>query len=507
MRLRISARKSDLARLQAYMVGDALKKTQPGLEIEYRFKESLGDKNLTDPLWQIPEKGVFTEDFYSELLKEETDMVVHSWKDLPTEGKSDTQIVATLPRADQRDLLIVKKSHLEKIRESQTLKIFSSSPRREYNLTGFLKTHLPLNLQSVSFMNVRGNIPTRMRKLLESTETDGLILAKAALDRLLSAEQEEFAETRQQLRSYMGQLEWVVLPLSVNPNAAAQGALAVEIASHRTDLKDILKKINEPETFAAAQKERDVLSSFGGGCHQKIGVAVLRKPYGEVLFLQGLTDQGQVLCERTLSSPQKSPAFSNEDLGTMTSTPLRKPLPSAFELPSDIDALYVARTEAWPETAMGQRRYVWAAGLKTWQNLAAKGIWVHGCADSLGEQENPSLDILAGKNLHWGKLTHNQPLLTSTSQDRKTFATYELQQDVEIKDLSKKTFFWQSGSQFLVALKKYPQLKDKHHACGPGNTYQIICDSLKKENNFDSQKIQIFLDQEDWKKNAGTQLS
>ncbi len=59
MRLKISARKSDLARLQAYMVGESLRKKHPGLEIEYRFKESLGDKNLTDPLWKIPEKRSF----------------------------------------------------------------------------------------------------------------------------------------------------------------------------------------------------------------------------------------------------------------------------------------------------------------------------------------------------------------------------------------------------------------------------------------------------------------
>lgn len=54
-------------------------------------------------------KGVFTEDFNQELLGGETDLVVHSWKDLPTEIKTETEIVATLPRADQRDLLLVKK--------------------------------------------------------------------------------------------------------------------------------------------------------------------------------------------------------------------------------------------------------------------------------------------------------------------------------------------------------------------------------------------------------------
>ena len=84
--LHISSRKSDLARLQSYLVGEALS-SAAHVKINYHFKESLGDINLTDPLWKIPQKGVFTEDFTQDLLKSNTDIVVHSWKDLPTEKK------------------------------------------------------------------------------------------------------------------------------------------------------------------------------------------------------------------------------------------------------------------------------------------------------------------------------------------------------------------------------------------------------------------------------------
>ncbi|MBC7371099.1 MAG: hydroxymethylbilane synthase, partial [Bdellovibrionaceae bacterium] len=167
MRLKISARKSDLARLQAYQVGNALKKKFAELEIQYNFRESLGDKNLTDPLWRMPEKGVFTEDFVQDLLDGNTDLVVHSWKDLPTAPRIGTQIVATMPRADQRDLLLFKKNDADKVRSSKHLKVFSSSPRRAYNLENFLKTHMPYGLRSVEFCNVRGNIQTRVRKMME----------------------------------------------------------------------------------------------------------------------------------------------------------------------------------------------------------------------------------------------------------------------------------------------------------------------------------------------------
>ena len=102
MRLNIAARRSELARIQAYQVGDSLAKAHPQLKIDYSFHESLGDRNQNDPLWQMPEKGVFTQDFREGLLKGDFDLVVHSWKDLAIDDDLKTEIVATLPRADAR---------------------------------------------------------------------------------------------------------------------------------------------------------------------------------------------------------------------------------------------------------------------------------------------------------------------------------------------------------------------------------------------------------------------
>lgn len=498
MRLRISARKSDLARLQAYMVGDALKEKNPEIEIEYRFRESLGDKNLTDPLWKIPEKGVFTEDFFGELLRGETDLVVHSWKDLPTEHKSETVIAATLPRADQRDLLLVKKSHFDKIKSSKTLNVFSSSPRREYNLTGFFKEHLPFGLEHVKFESVRGNMLTRVRKLIESPETDGLIVAKAAFDRLFSATLPEFLEGQQQLRQYFQELNWVVLPLSVNPNAAAQGALAVEVLKTRTDLLDVLKTIHDPETFHCAQKERDVLSSFGGGCHQKIGIAVLSRPYGRITLLKGLTDGGQILDKKELESKNPAPQFVADELWSSDVTAERESL-KTYQIPTGTKGLYVARSEAWPAD-LKWSDFVWTAGLKTWKNLSQKGIWVHGCAESLGEQEEARLDILAGEKLTWAKLSHEDGY-DSAQENMTLVPTYTLKAQQNKNSLQgKKFFFWSSGSQFLKAAEENPEILSQHHASGPGNSHQVIRAYLEIKKSYDPKNLHVFLDQEDWRK-------
>src|SRR5690606_35828018 len=104
MRWVIGARKSDLARLQAYTVGALLKKARPEIQIDYLFKASLGDKNLSDPLWKAPEKGVFTEDFLADLQSGHCDLVVHSYKDLPTAPRNFTEIVAAPVREDARDI-------------------------------------------------------------------------------------------------------------------------------------------------------------------------------------------------------------------------------------------------------------------------------------------------------------------------------------------------------------------------------------------------------------------
>src|SRR5207245_10555109 len=180
MRLVLAARRSELARIQAIEVGDALRKANPQVTIEYSFRESLGDKNQNDPLWQMPEKGVFTQDFREGLLRGEFDLVVHSLKDLTIENDPETEIAATLARADARDLLLVRNDRWAEVERTGVIAILTSSPRRAYNLDSFLREALPAKLRELNFVNVRGNVPTRVRKLFQS-DVDGLIVAKAAL--------------------------------------------------------------------------------------------------------------------------------------------------------------------------------------------------------------------------------------------------------------------------------------------------------------------------------------
>ena len=126
--LRILSRASDLARLQALLVGRALTARFPEIEVTYLTRVASGDRDVTTPLAALPDKGAFTSDLSDALSAGEADALVHSWKDLPLEERPGTSIVATLERADPRDVLLVRRDAAT--RQPAALKVLSSSPRR-----------------------------------------------------------------------------------------------------------------------------------------------------------------------------------------------------------------------------------------------------------------------------------------------------------------------------------------------------------------------------------------
>jgi hydroxymethylbilane synthase len=498
MRLVIASRKSDLARIQSLQVGKALQKQHPGLTVDYHWRESLGDVNLSDPLWKMPEKGVFTEDFRKGLLSGEFDVVVHSWKDLPTESRHDTVISATLPREDVRDLLLFKKKDLGK----KNITLLSSSPRRIYNLQRNLPSLLPAGVQSLDFKTVRGNVQTRVRKMLEDAEVSGLIVAKAALDRLLSDQLEaEFQDTRLFLRKALENLLWMVLPVSLNPTAAAQGALAIEIRKDRKDLQELLLGINCTETYETVQKERALLAGWGGGCHQKIGVTVLKRPYGEITCAQGLHDAGASIDLWELASPTPTTFSKNSYFPNTTQEALwfdRKFITPSVDF-KKYNAHWVSKAEALPkDIKISTEHLLWTSGVRTWQRLAARGLWVHGSSESLGEREDLRLQMLdTSTTRNWCKWTHEGG---EANEEMDLIKTYILQSKAQKPQLSEDTehFFWMSGSSFREALKHYPWLAHKSHWSGPGLTSEAVAREIAVHKGRGA--VHIALNFEKWQK-------
>ena len=136
--MKIISRKSTLARIQARLVADKINEKVEDFNFELITKETSGDIDLTTPLHQMPDAGVFTNDIREELLNFNADIAVHSWKDLPVEMLEGTEIFSTIEREDPRDLLFFKSTSLSK----KKITIFTSSPRRKENPVSY--THLTL---------------------------------------------------------------------------------------------------------------------------------------------------------------------------------------------------------------------------------------------------------------------------------------------------------------------------------------------------------------------------
>lgn len=486
VRLTLLTRSSDLARIQGLLVGRALEAAHPGLRVDYRTRQSTGDRDGETPLAEMRDKGAFTADLSSALVAGDADIAVHSWKDLPIEPHPDTVVAATLPRADPRDVLLVPANVAA--RQPPDLVVLSSSPRRSFLLSEALPGLLPWHVAAVHTAPVRGNVPTRLRRLLEG-RGDALVVAKAALDRLLTCGV-PFDAVGLEVRQALDQCRWMVLPVRDVPGAPAQGALAVEVARRAQATIDIVRSINDSVTWQGVAEERAMLAARGGGCHAALGIVVLDRSYGRITGLAGRTDAGateriwQMDARSTLPPPASHDRIwpRPDERGQVT----RQALPA--RQPADTRGFWVARADALPsDWRLASDRVVWAPGTATWRQLAARGIWVNGCADGLGDEEMPGVEALAGRALEWHRLTH----VGATAPE--SFHTYTIAWTLP-DDLPARThFFWSSGGLFREALGRWPMLTDCWHASGPGRTSRTIREALP-----DQARASVWLDYESW---------
>jgi hydroxymethylbilane synthase len=334
---------------------------------------------------------------------------------------------------------------------------------------------------------VRGNVPTRLSRLVEG-KGDALVVAKAALDRLLGFGA-PFEAAAAAVRHALDASRWMVLPLRDVPGAPAQGAVAIEMAASGGALVDRVKAISHEPTWREVQMERDVLAAAGGGCHSALGATALLRPYGRVMSVRADRPLDNWSGWSLADAGPAPPRASDRDLWPRPDERThaqRRPLRVA---PLEDDCGYcVARAEALPEHwPIEPHRLVWAAGGKTWRRLAARGVWVHGCADGLGDVESPKVDLLAGRQVNWRRLTHE------AAAEEGALATYAVEDPLP-DDLAGRThFFWTSGRQFLDALDRWPELHDRWHGSGPGRTSHVVRKTLGP-----AARARVWLDYEQW---------
>lgn len=254
--LRIGTRRSPLALAQAEMTMAAMKVAHnlPDDAVVLVPMLATGDKIQDRPLADIGGKALWTKELERALIDDQIDIAVHSMKDVETWRADIFVISAMLPRADVHDRLIGALA-LDDLK--QGARVGTSSPRRA--------AQLQRARPDLQIVPLRGNVATRLAHI-DAGDADATLLAAAGLDRLGMAE--------------VG----VELSLDAFLPAASQGAVGIDRLASRDDLIPIVEAINDADTFAAVNAERDFLAAVGGNCHSP--VAALAQVEGTQIWLK-----------------------------------------------------------------------------------------------------------------------------------------------------------------------------------------------------------------------------
>ena len=240
----IATRPSQLARWQAQAVKEALAHRWPELSFQTVVINTAGDRTLDQPLPAIGGKGAFTSELEQSLRTRKVDLAVHSLKDLPIENSPDLVLGAILMREDARDVLISSSGAVLADLPAGA-SVGTSSPRRRAQILA-LRPDLLVR-------SIRGNVETRIRKVLEG-QYEAAVLAAAGVLRLGLTEHVA---------------EWFSLDKMLP--APGQGALAVQCREGDEQVLDLLRPLISKPVQAAVIAERTFLSQLGGGCLLPVG--------------------------------------------------------------------------------------------------------------------------------------------------------------------------------------------------------------------------------------------
>lgn len=255
--LTIGTRGSELALRQTELVEEQLSSTSPGLSLNRRIIRTLGDERTDVPLPAVAaasgiiDKGVFIKEIEQALAEGTIDCAVHSLKDMPGELDPRFELAAVLPRADIHDVLILKQGC-----DINSLCLGTSSVRRIELAKAYWGG-------TARCRDLRGNVPTRLRKLAADPELDGIIIARAGLTRL--------GYTSPTFTIDGATLTVHDLPRDSFPPAVGQGIIAIEARKGDRRVLDILAPLNHADTMTCARTEREFLRLLGADCSTPVG--------------------------------------------------------------------------------------------------------------------------------------------------------------------------------------------------------------------------------------------
>lgn len=248
-------------------------RAQLGVETELLKIVTTGDRQTDWSLEKRGGKGLFTSELEAALQRGEADVAVHSTKDLPGDMPAGLAVGGYLPRADTRDVLVLRVGV-----ESPKL-LATGSPRRRLQVQRMFP--------GVEFTEIRGNVDTRLRKIGQQQVADGTILAAAGLNRLGI---ERWPD-----------VDFAPLDFERMVPAVGQGAIAVQC--RETDAAKFTA-VFDAATMRAVTVERAFQHALGGGCHTAFAAHVA----GDRLYLfhENIGQRSLVLTAANFAAPAET---------------------------------------------------------------------------------------------------------------------------------------------------------------------------------------------------------
>lgn len=257
--LRIASRESALALWQSEYIKARLEALHPGLNVEIHGMTTKGDQILDVPLAKIGGKGLFVKELESSMLAKQTDIAVHSMKDVPMEFPDGLELAAICEREDPLDAFV-----------SNDFASIAALPKGAVIGTSSLRRHSQLAARrpDLKIEPLRGNVNTRLAKL-DDGQYSAIILAASGLKRL-------------------GFGHRIRATISANDSlpAAGQGALGIECRSADTHIKALIAPLIHETSSLCVRAERALNRRLQGGCQVPIAGFAVRD--GESLHLKGL---------------------------------------------------------------------------------------------------------------------------------------------------------------------------------------------------------------------------
>lgn len=483
---KIGTRGSLLAVTQSTLIKNELEHLS-GEKFELVLIKTQGDQITNKPLWQLEGKDFFTKELDEALLADQVDLLIHSYKDLGSERPHGIKLAAITERKFAHDILIIPQKNIDNLKNWKgDFVIGTSSPRRIANITHSLQNFIP-HSPKLRCETLRGNVNTRIKKLQDG-DYHAITLALAGIERLAQTE-----KSLNELRDLLAGMNYFVMPQSIFPSAASQGALGIEMRADRQDggkLSSILSQLSHSKTVEEVQRERKSFKDFGGGCHLAVGIHV-KKIYDN-LFLHvcsGEVDQKRVddrwlegITLPKISSHKKLfvglPKTENSEIVCdefIQKTIFKKEIEFSNKHVF-VTSKYCIDTLKASKGAQG----IWAAGTKSAKDLVAQGFWVNGTADSLGTEDLKN--IQTSKALHimhpdlnssWIVLSSNQ----ATSDLGEVIGCYAREKKevtVEYEHRLKEVgaCYWTSYPQYEAFIARFPFLNKVPQFCGMGKTWQ-----------------------------------